>query len=51
MSRSDASAAVNTWLADNLSAGELETLRAVRGPALMFRRGEPLALMPARFLR
>ncbi len=46
LARSDASAAVNTWLADNLSAGELETLRAVRGPALMFRRGEPLALMP-----
>ena len=32
-------------------AGELEALRAMRGPFAMFRRGEPLALMPFTFLR
>ena len=31
--------------------GELEVLRAMRGPLAMFRRGEPLALMPFTFLR
>jgi protease-4 len=39
------------WLAASLSRGELELLRAVRGPIAMFRRGEPLALMPMTFLR
>jgi protease-4 len=39
------------WLAANVSSEELELLRAMRGPAAMFRRGEPLALMPMRFLR
>jgi protease-4 len=47
---SDASA-VNAWLSANLSSGELEALRLLRGPAAIFRRGEPLALMPERFLR
>jgi protease-4 len=44
-------AAVSTWLAANLSKGELEALRVMRGPLTMFRRGEPLALMPMSFLR
>jgi protease-4 len=44
-------AAVSTWLAGNLSKGELEALRVMRGPLTMFRRGEPLALMPMTFLR
>jgi hypothetical protein len=35
----------------NLSKGELEALRIIRGPLTMFRRGEPLALMPMTFLR
>jgi protease-4 len=39
------------WLSMNLSAGELEALRAFRGPTALFRRGEPLALMPFTFLR
>src|SRR5256885_8147264 len=45
------SLAVRSWLAGNLSSGELEALRIVRGPFAMFRRGEPLALMPFTFLR
>jgi len=44
-------AAISTWLAAHLSSGELEALRVVRGPLSMFRRGEPLALMPMSFLR
>jgi protease-4 len=44
-------AAVGAWLSANLSKGELEALRVVRGPLTMFRRGEPLALMPFTFLR
>ncbi len=43
--------AVSAWLASNLSQGELDALRFVRGPLAMFRRGEPLALMPMTFLR
>src|SRR5213078_3754830 len=35
--------AVSTWLAANLSKGELQALRLMRGPLTMFRRGEPLA--------
>ena len=45
------SMAVNAWLDANLSAGELEALRVMRGPLAMFRRGEVLALMPFTFLR
>jgi len=45
------SVAVRAWLAANLSTGELEALRIVRGPFAMFRRGEPLAIMPFTFLR
>jgi protease-4 len=44
-------AAVGAWVSRNLSAGDLAALRALRGPTAMFRRGEPLALMPFTFLR
>jgi len=43
--------AMRTWLSANLSKGEIEALRMMRGPLTMFRRGEPLALMPMTFLR
>jgi protease-4 len=43
--------AVDAWLSARLSRGELEALRMMRGPLAMFRRGEPLALMPFTFLR
>ena len=43
--------AVNTWLSANLSKGELEALRLLRGPLAMFRRGELLALMPTVWVR
>jgi protease-4 len=45
------SSAVAAWLGANLSKGEIEALRAMRGPLTMFHRGEPLALMPSTFLR
>jgi protease IV len=44
-------AAIDRWLSVSLTRGELEALRAVRGPFSLFRRGEPLALMPFRYLR
>jgi len=44
-------AAMSRWVASNLSRGELEALRVMRGPLTMFRRGEPLALMPMTILR
>jgi protease-4 len=44
-------AAAGAWLASTLSAGELDVLRAMRGPLAMFRHGEPLALMPGAFVR
>ncbi len=43
--------AVSTWMAANLTKGELEALRMLRGPEAIFHRGEPLALMPFTFLR
>ncbi len=45
------SLAVSRWLSVSLSKGELEVLRTMRGPLTLFRRGEPLALMPLTFLR
>ena len=48
---SNDSAAVGAWMNANLSKGELDVLRAVRGPMGLFRRGEPLALMPYTFVR
>jgi protease-4 len=43
--------AVAAWMSANLSRGELEAIRTLRGPFAMFHRGEPLALMPWTFLR
>jgi protease IV len=51
LSGSSQSRALGAWLNANLSGGELDVLRAVRGPLGLFRRGEPLALMPFTFLR
>ncbi len=51
LSGSSESMAVGEWLNANLSSGELEALRTIRGPFAMFRRGEVLALMPFTFLR
>jgi protease-4 len=43
--------AVSAWLSANLSKGELDALRLMRGPLATFRQGELLALMPVSFLR
>ena len=43
--------AAGAWLSANLTSGEMEALRTIRGPLALFRRGEPLALMPVTFLR
>jgi protease-4 len=50
-SGSSESLVVRSWLNANLSSGEIEALRIMRGPFAMFRRGEPLALLPVTFLR
>jgi len=50
-SGSGGEAAIDRWVSTNFSEEELQALRAVRGPAAVFRRGEPLALMPFTFLR
>lgn len=42
---------VSGWLADNLSGAELGALRALRGPGVLFRPGEPLAIMPFTVVR
>jgi protease-4 len=44
-------AAFGEWLNANLTKGEIEALRLMRGPWAMFRTGEPLALMPFTVLR
>ncbi len=46
-----ASMTMGQWLDANLTTGEIEALRMMRGPLTLFRRGEPLALMPFQFLR
>jgi protease-4 len=51
LSGSADSRALGAWLNANLSRGELEVLRAMHGPLGLFRRGEPLALMPLTYLR
>jgi protease IV len=51
ISGSGDSMAVSAWLSANLSAGELEALRIMRGPFAIFHRGEPLALLPVTYLR
>ncbi len=43
--------ALSAWMGANLTKGELEALRILRGPVATFHRGEPLALMPFTFLR
>ena len=43
--------AARAWLTMNLSGAERDALRLLRGPGALFRRGEPLALMPFAFLR
>lgn len=48
--RNDRSA-IDAWLSLNLTTAERDALRALRGPLTMFRRGEPLALMPFAYLR
>ena len=44
-------AALSGQFGSILSTAEVETIRAVRGPAALFRRGEPLALMPFTLVR
>jgi protease IV len=44
-------AALGAWLSANLTTRELQALRAIRSPLSVFRRGEPLALMPFTLLR
>jgi protease-4 len=44
-------AAIDRWMSSRLTAGEMQTLRVLGGPAAIFRRGEPLALMPFTFLK
>jgi protease-4 len=44
-------AALSRWISINLTSGEIEALRVMRGPLALFRRGEPLALMPFTYLR
>lgn len=39
------------WISANVSRAELDVLRALGGPVAIFRRGEPLALLPFTFLR
>jgi protease-4 len=43
--------AVSAWMTANLTRGELDALRLLRGPLAIFHRGEPLALMPFTYLR
>jgi protease-4 len=43
--------AASLWLSMSLSSAEREALRLLRGPGALFKRGEPLALMPFGFLR
>jgi protease-4 len=44
-------AAVEQWMSTSLSADELAALRTLRGTTALFRRGEPLALMPFSYVR
>jgi protease IV len=47
----NADAAVSNWMSSHLSSDELAALRTLRGTTAMFRRGEPLALMPYSYIR
>lgn len=44
-------ARMSSWLSEHLTRGELDMLRLMRSPLTMFRRGEPLALLPFTFVR
>jgi len=44
-------AAIAHWVRANFSRSDVDTLRALRGPSGLFRRGEALALMPFTFVR
>ena len=44
-------AGMSAWMSANLTRGEIDVLRTMHGPLALFRRGEPLALMPFTFLR
>jgi protease-4 len=44
-------AAMGQWVTGQLSVAEREVVRALRGPFGLYRRGEPLALMPYSYLR
>jgi len=44
-------AAVSRWISMNLTAGEIEALRVIRWPLGLFKRGEPLALLPWTYIR
>jgi protease-4 len=46
-----AAASAEAWMKSHLTNGEIEILRAARGPATLFRRGEALALLPYTYLR
>ena len=43
--------AIAQWVRANVSRSDVDTLRALRGPSGLFRRGEALALMPFTFVR
>jgi protease-4 len=45
------SAAIGAWVSQQFSPGELDLVRAARGPYAMFRQGEALALMPFTWVR
>jgi protease IV len=45
------SRAVGRWLSASFTSGEIEAIRALRGPMAIFRRGEPLALLPFTYLK
>jgi len=44
-------AAVSRWISMNLTAGEIDALRVIRSPLGLFKRGEPLALLPWTYIR
>jgi protease-4 len=51
ISESMSGAGEAAFMPSGLSAAELSALRALRGPFALFRRGEPLALMPFTLVR
>lgn len=44
-------AAISGWVAAHFSSEELTAIRTMRGGSTLFRRGEPLALMPFTYVR